>query len=323
MAISYQTYTGNGSVTTFPISFDWIYASDVVVTVDGFTRVNGTDYTIVNKNVVFTTAPSNGTVVKVARSSNLASRNVDFVNGSRLDESDLDNSAKQLFYLIQEIKDQTDDLSAKITAAASALIVDGSVTNPKLATDAVTLSKIANGAVSPAKLSAGGPTWDASGNLTATSFNGPLVGNVTGNVTGNAATATRLASAPAFGAFNNAVQALTASTWTKVNLQSEEFDTDNLFNPTTARFTPTVAGYYQVNGTVSLTAAAQVISAIYKNGTANRLGANIVSGGASVVSGLVFLNGTTDFIELWGWSSTAQNLSSGNSMLNGVLVRPA
>lgn len=334
MAISYQTYTGNSSVTTFPISFDWIYASDVVVTVDGFTRVNGTDYTIVNKNVVFTTAPSTGTVVKVARSSNLASRNVDFVNGSRLDETDLDNSAKQLFYLIQEIKDETDALETQIQNAASALIVDLSVTNQKLAPDAVTLSKIANGAVSPAKLSAGGPTWDAIGNLTATSFNGPLMGNVTGNVTGNvsgssgsctgnAATATRLASAPAFGAFNNAVQALTASTWTKVNLQSEEFDTDNLFNPTTARFTPTVAGYYQVNGTVSLTAAAQVISAIYKNGTANRLGANIVSGGASVVSGLVFLNGTTDFIELWGWSSTAQNLSSGNSMLNGVLVRPA
>lgn len=45
------------------------------------------------------------------------------------------------------------------------------------------------GSVVPADLSTGGPTWDASGNLTATSF----VGNITGSITGNAATATRLA----------------------------------------------------------------------------------------------------------------------------------
>jgi hypothetical protein len=48
---------------------------------------------------------------------------------------------------------------------------------------------IANGTILPADLSTGGPTWDTSGNLTATSF----VGNVTGNVTGNAGTATTAA----------------------------------------------------------------------------------------------------------------------------------
>ena len=190
MAISSQTYTGNNSVTTFPISFDWIYVSDVIVTVDSFTKVNGTDYTIVNKNVVFTKAPSTGVVIKIARSSNLTARIVDFVNGSRLDESDLDNSAKQLFYLIQELKDQTDDVSTRITQAAAALITPNTVGNTALQADSVTLSKIANGAVSPAKLSSGGPSWTEAGVLSVTSFAGPLTGNVTGNVTGNAGSVT-------------------------------------------------------------------------------------------------------------------------------------
>jgi hypothetical protein len=41
------------------------------------------------------------------------------------------------------------------------------------------------GGIIPGKLSTGGPVWDASGNLTATSFVGPVTGAVTGNVTGN------------------------------------------------------------------------------------------------------------------------------------------
>ena len=41
-----------------------------------------------------------------------------------------------------------------------------------------------NGTVLPEDLSTGGPSWDTSGNLTATSFNGTLTGNVNGNATG-------------------------------------------------------------------------------------------------------------------------------------------
>jgi len=44
---------------------------------------------------------------------------------------------------------------------------------------------IADGGISPVKLSTGNPSWDTSGNLTATRFIGPITGAVTGNVTGN------------------------------------------------------------------------------------------------------------------------------------------
>jgi len=41
---------------------------------------------------------------------------------------------------------------------------------------------------------------------------------------------------------------LTSSTWTKIVFNTEVFDTNNNFDSTTNyRFTPTVAGYYQIN----------------------------------------------------------------------------
>jgi hypothetical protein len=49
----------------------------------------------------------------------------------------------------------------------------------------VTSSVIEDGSVKPATLSPGAPSWDASGNLTATRFIGPVTGNVVGNVTGS------------------------------------------------------------------------------------------------------------------------------------------
>jgi hypothetical protein len=57
---------------------------------------------------------------------------------------------------------------------------------------------------------------------------------------------------PAFSAYQSSGQTLSSATATKLNFQTEEFDTNNNFDSTTnMRFTPTVAGYYQVNGGLS------------------------------------------------------------------------
>lgn len=323
MALTYQTYTGNGSLTTFPISFDWVNSTDVLVTVDGVTKVNGTDYTIVNKNVVFTAAPSSGTSVKVARASNITSRNVDFVNGSRLDESDLDNSAKQFFNLIQELWDRITDVAAQVVNIANGALVDESVTSTKLATDAVITTKVADGAITgpkvaagaivPSKMSTGGPSWDSAGTLTATAFSGPL--------TGNAATATRLAVVPAFRAFSSTNQSLSASTFTKITLGLEEYDTNTAFDTATSRFTPQVAGYYLINGRFSISASTQIYALLYKNGAEYTRGTNLVNGATAVINSLVFLNGTTDFVEMFGWTGGASTVNPAS--LDGILIRPA
>jgi hypothetical protein len=62
------------------------------------------------------------------------------------------------------------------TATINNLTATGSLVLPA---GSITSAMIANGAIVPADLSTGGPNWDAGGNLTATSFVGPLSGNAT------------------------------------------------------------------------------------------------------------------------------------------------
>ena len=74
---------------------------------------------------------------------------------------------------------------------------------------------------------------------------------------------------PAFFAHPASGQSISASTFTKVTLGTEVYDTDSKF--ASSRFTPTIAGYYQINASLTYANAnfTQVgaILAIYKNGT--------------------------------------------------------
>jgi hypothetical protein len=55
---------------------------------------------------------------------------------------------------------------------------------------------------------------------------------------------------PAFNAYYaGASQAIATGTFTKALFDTEFFDTNSCF--ASSRFTPTVAGYYQINGTLS------------------------------------------------------------------------
>lgn len=118
--------------------------------------------------------------------------------------------------------------------------------------------------------------------------------------------------APAFSAFNTGSQSLTSATATKVILQNENFDTANCFDSTTNyRFTPNVAGYYQLNGIIyvsSSSTAYSVIAMIYKNGSVYQSGSFQSTSapgnnGGGQVSAVVYLNGTTDYIELYGYAA--------------------
>jgi hypothetical protein len=138
-------------------------------------------------------------------------------------------------------------------------------------------------------------------------------------------------SGPAFRAYRNGSQSITASTATKVQLNTETFDTDNCFDSTTNyRFTPTTAGYYQVNATIeaSGTSSTYLGVFIYKNGSrvsANR--SDLYESGRFMqsFSDLIYLNGSSDYIELYGavvsGSSTAFNSGSDETFFSGVWIR--
>ena len=87
---SYKDYTGDGSTTTFSITFDYQKESEISVTVDGVAQSGFTFPS--STQVQLTTAPASNTLVRVRRTTDLSSREVDFASGSVLTEEDLDNS---------------------------------------------------------------------------------------------------------------------------------------------------------------------------------------------------------------------------------------
>ena len=111
--------------------------------------------------------------------------------------------------------------------------------------------------------------------------------------------------------------------WTKVPLNTEVYDSDGCYDPSTYRFTPTKAGYYNVYGSVRITATAvrAVYVNIYKNGGSfawrlsdyNTNASSIINFSQNV-SSLVPFNGSSDYIELYVW---AQSNSGALSVTNG------
>lgn len=134
-------------------------------------------------------------------------------------------------------------------------------------------------------------------------------------------------SAPAFSAYNAGTGATIGTGATKITFDSEEFDTNNNF--ASSRFTPTVAGYYQINAQLQPNASyTGGYIALYKNGTVYKAGNWInaaVSFGGFVVSTVVYCNGTTDYLEVYGAFTTSQASAGGLSFtyFNGCLLRGA
>lgn len=138
---------------------------------------------------------------------------------------------------------------------------------------------------------------------------------------------------PAFSAVVTGTTTITSGVFTKMVFNSENWDTANCFDSTTNyRFTPNVAGYYLITGSLDAgtsTNQTRAIPVIYRNGSAYRAGVNIGTANGNTfngnVSAQVYLNGTTDYVELFAYvlASTAQYTASTGTWFDGVLVRAA
>lgn len=128
-------------------------------------------------------------------------------------------------------------------------------------------------------------------------------------------------------------QSVTSGAWAKVQLNSESFDIGGCFDSSTDyRWTPTLAGYYQISSSADLVAASALtggLSAIYKNGSAYLYGNYTVTPATTEIistgGGLVYMNGTTDYLELWALVvGTTPKIKSGPATyFTGFLARPA
>jgi hypothetical protein len=178
------------------------------------------------------------------------------------------------------------------------------VTN-SIADSAVVTVDIANGAVTQAKLGTG--------------------------VAGNG---------PAFSSALTSDQTLSNNTVTKLTLNTEVYDTNNCYDPTTNyRFTPNVAGYYLINLKVLLggtgTRNYAMAAYIYKNGSSFTYSPSIMSitvgsgGDNSLASSmLIYMNGSTDYLEAYAYqfdytASSTMLVKAFATNFNGVLARAA
>lgn len=197
----------------------------------------------------------------------------------------------------------------------------------------------------PLKLtSSGGGSVTLDVPSTASDFTATMPAN-TGTVitTGSTAAVTQgmlasgvVGNGPAFRAVSAANQTVTNNVVTKVTLDTENFDTASCF--TNSRFTPNVAGYYYLTGIIasdSTTGVNTVLTEakIYINGNASGWFGTFQYSptypfeiGVSHDLILVYLNGTTDYAELYGRavvnSGTPRFLSL-NCVFSGFLARAA
>jgi hypothetical protein len=132
---------------------------------------------------------------------------------------------------------------------------------------------------------------------------------------------------PTFSYYQTTTQSLSAATDTKLLFQTSTYDTTGgMF--ASSRFTPTVAGYYIFTSAwQAATVASDLRIALYKNGalfiniTPSSTGTlNWVSG-----SGMAFCNGTTDYIEMYGYSALANttNAVQQSTWFQGAMIRAA
>jgi hypothetical protein len=144
----------------------------------------------------------------------------------------------------------------------------------------------------------------------------------TNTVTIAAQTGTLNAAGPAFSVYKSATQTLTSATPTKIQFNTEVFDTNDNFNNTTNyRFTPTVAGYYQINGSCLVNFANSngtlAYCTIYKNGSEFKFGGTATASSINFpranISTLVYANGTTDYFEIFAGHSVGTSINTANS----------
>jgi hypothetical protein len=173
------------------------------------------------------------------------------------------------------------------------------------------------------------PVANGGSGVTTSTGTGAVVLGTSPTITGATITVAATA-APAFSAYRNASQSVSSSTNTKVAIDTEEFDTNSNFDSVTNyRFTPTVAGYYQINAGITFASAvtyAQIM--IYKNGSNYKNTYSQLSAGnyTQNVSSIVYCNGSTDYIEIYGYmAATTPSFSGGISAtwFNGAMVRSA
>jgi hypothetical protein len=313
-------FSGNGSTTAFTMSVAPAGVTNVLVAVSGVLQDPST-YSVVGNTITFSAAPPTGTGniscrylgVPVTGVTTTAYRTVTDFTATASQTTFTPPSYTVGFINVYRNGSRLGNADYTATNGTTVVLATGATVGDLVTVESFLVSSVLNAIPNTA-------------------------GSVSGsNLTDGSVTQAKLATGvagtgPAFSAYMSSNAAFTSGTTVKVTLDTEVFDTANCF--ASSRFTPNVAGYYQINGKIRVTGTGCTASVnIYKNGAQNIIGTYVAATSSvvfSTVSTVLYLNGSTDYVELFGYgdttsgSPTFQFIAVGNTCeMSGCLVRAA
>ena len=133
MAVTQNTYTGDGSTVLFSFTFPYLETTDVKVSLNGTVT---TAYTLANATTIeFNTAPANGAAIRIYRETDDSDLLATFYPGSAIRSQDLNDNFTQTLYVSQET-------SRNVAQAVAGQIPDGTITTSKLVDGVITNAKV-------------------------------------------------------------------------------------------------------------------------------------------------------------------------------------
>ena len=135
MALTQNSYTGNGSTVLFSFTFPYLQEADVKVKLDGVTQAT-TAYSFANATTVqMGTAPGNGVTVLIFRDTNNDAKKATFYPGSAIKAEDLNDDFDQILYVAQEVDNYAmttlgdDEMIGDFKMGSNRIIFEGATAN--------------------------------------------------------------------------------------------------------------------------------------------------------------------------------------------------
>jgi len=107
MAVTFNTFAGNGTTGPFSFTFEYIDETDVKVSIDGVTQAT-TAYTFPTASTIqfVSLTPTSSQTIRIFRETDVDDLKATFFAGSSIRSQDLNDNFEQNNFAVQEIKDQ-------------------------------------------------------------------------------------------------------------------------------------------------------------------------------------------------------------------------
>ena len=331
-----DSFSGTGSQTAYTMSVAPAGTTNVLIAVSGVLQDPST-YGVVGNTLNFTTAPPSGTANISVRYLGIPVTGV--TTTAYRTKTEFTATAGQTTFTPPSYTVGYIDVfrngvllgSADYTASNGTTVVltTGATSGDLITTESFYVSSVLNaipntaGSVGTANIASGAIGSTQLGNLTTL----PVSGGYTATLPSATGTVMVSGNQPAFSYYLGTNQSISSASNTKVQINTKVFDTNNYFDTTNYRFTPLIAGYYQIN--IAINTSANVVNLapyLSKNGSVYQYSNQVATADGASATFLVYLNGSSDYVEFYVYISTGGGTASSgatNTWMSGCLVRTA